>query len=124
MKNLKLKHLLASGKNCSFPNDCFSNEICQDGQCVIPSCVDDKECHYGKTCQNGICKEKTCESNSNGSCSNGGKCMDGTCVLPSCSEDGKNCQCKEDKECSIDKICYINPCLCSVGQCTKPIQSK
>ena len=86
--------------NCGKCNKaCEANELCQDGQCLVNSCMGNA-CHYNNACVNlnDHCGTQclNCSAANNASA---GYCQNGTCVITACA---KGYHLSTDGTCEID----------------------
>lgn len=114
---------------CDNAQDCDSDEICVDGDCVIEEseCQRNRDCAASEVCMNGECVGEDIESCSfNSDCTDEALCIDGMCrdyctTDAACGSDevcrGGVCSPRPDAECTTGNDCGNGDFICVDGQC-------
>lgn len=98
---------VANGEVCG-----SGDEVCLDGQCIVPECRTDAQCNDGNAC-NG---QETCDTanfacvagtppSDGTACGGGNVCFNQVCITPGCTSNG---QCDDGDPCNGTESCGAN----------------
>ncbi len=93
---------------CTADDHCGPNEICDNGDCIVPPCTSDDDCDDDEICEEGRCLIPPCTSDSQ--CDHGQACVDGDCQLPPCAS---------DDDCDEIFTCQSGRCLTTCPACRR-----